>query len=83
MLQTLNKQKSNYIKLKKTDGRKQSFSKLTGSGSGQISARIRPELDPDLFFKLISGRIRIQAKNGRFRPVPESDIRSGTSLVSN
>ena len=50
ILQTLKTQKSNYIKLKKTDGGKQSFSKLTGSGSGQISARIQPESDPDLFF---------------------------------
>ena len=49
---------------------------LTRSGSGQISARIRPEPDPDLFFKLISGRIRIQAKNGRVRPDPEPDLRS-------
>ena len=48
MLQTLNKQKSNYIKLKKTDRGKQSFSKLTGSGSGQISARIRPDPDPSI-----------------------------------
>ena len=53
--------------MKKANGGKQSFSKLTGSGSGQISARIRPEQNPDLFFKLITGRIRIQAKNGRIR----------------
>ena len=36
--------------MKKADGGKQSFSKLTGSGFGQISARIRPEPDPDLLF---------------------------------
>ena len=39
------------MKHKKADNRKQSFSKLTGSG--QISARIRPEPDPDFFvFKI-------------------------------
>ena len=60
-----------------------SFPKLTGSGSGQISARIRPEPDPDLFLNLLSGRIRIQAKNGRIRPDPELDLRSGRSLELN
>ena len=40
--------------------------------------RIRP--DPDLFFKLISGRIRIQSKNGRIQPDPELDLGSGRSL---
>ena len=51
ILQTLQTQYFNYIKLKKA--------KKTESGSGQISARTRPEPDPDLFFKLISGRNRI------------------------
>ena len=37
--------------MKKANGGKQSFSKLTGSGSGQISARILLEQDPDLFFQ--------------------------------
>ena len=82
MLQTLKTQQSNYIKLKKADGGKQSFSKLTGSGSGQISARIRPEPDPGLFFKLISGWIRIQAKNCQIRPDPEPDLGSSRSLIN-
>ena len=35
--------------------------------------------DPDFFFKLESGRIRISDKNGNIRPDPDSE--SGTSLV--
>ena len=34
--------------MKKANGGKQSFSKLTGSGSGQISARFRLDPEPDL-----------------------------------
>ena len=62
-------QKSYYIKLKKADRGKQSFSKLTGSGSEQISARIRPEPNLDLFFQI---QIRLD---------PEPDYRSGRSLL--
>ena len=47
----------------------------------QISVRIPPELDLDLFFKLESGRIRISDKNGNIRPDPDRDSESGTSLV--
>ena len=38
--------------MKKADSRKQFFSNLTGSGSGKISARIRPESDPEFFYKI-------------------------------
>ena len=43
--------------------------------------KIRPEPDQDLFFKSVSGRIRIQSKNGRIRPDPEPDLGSGRSLL--
>ena len=36
--------------MKKADSEKLYFSKLSGTGSGKISARIRPEPDPNLFF---------------------------------
>ena len=47
MLQTLKTQYTNYIKLKKADSGKQSFSKLTGSGSF-YQIRIRPDPETDL-----------------------------------
>ena len=76
------------MKLKKADRDKKSFSKLTGSGSGLISASIRPEPDP---LKLRSGRNRIffliyypvgfGSKQKWPDPAdPESDLRSGRSL---
>ena len=35
--------------------------------------KVRPEPDPDFFFQLRSGRIRISDKNGNIRPYPEPD----------
>ena len=53
-----------------------------GTGFGSFfQIKILPEPDPDLFFKLISGRIRIKAKIGRIQPDPEPHLGSGRSLI--
>ena len=50
-------QKYKSIKLKEADIGKQSFSKLTGAGSGQISVWIFPVPVPNFFLNLGTGRI--------------------------